>query len=50
MSAMLLLKNGALIDGTGSPERSGDVYLQGGSRGRHDRSAGCMPCHPIVPG
>src|SRR4030095_1088720 len=29
MSAMLLLKNGALIDGTGSPERSGDVLISG---------------------
>src|SRR4029077_18979964 len=28
-SSMLLLKNGALIDGTGSPERSGDVLISG---------------------
>ena len=29
MSAMLLLKNGAVIDGTGSPQRRADVLISG---------------------
>ena len=29
MSVMLLLKNGAVIDGTGSPQRRADVLISG---------------------